>query len=206
METVRSPKRRLELVLHGTRSMETSLIDNAVKALQMTVGLPQLIFQAVCLNFPAHYALGFLQPPYWFKVVECGRCQKITTTRPSVRLLSRQCAILNLSRPYRPPRPVTEAALLSYICRWFSHLTGQTYGPPRPLTGIALLSYICWWFSHLTGHTYGPPRPVTGIALICICRWCSYLTGSTDLHHLMRGKLCFFIRKSCSYFTGNTSL
>jgi hypothetical protein len=37
MEAVRSPKRRFELVLHGTKSTETSLTDTAVKALQRTV-------------------------------------------------------------------------------------------------------------------------------------------------------------------------
>jgi hypothetical protein len=31
---------------------------------------------------------------------------------PSVSRLSRQCAILNISKPYRPPRPVTGIALL----------------------------------------------------------------------------------------------
>jgi hypothetical protein len=33
METVRSPKRRLKLVLHGTNSIRTSLVDTAVTAL-----------------------------------------------------------------------------------------------------------------------------------------------------------------------------
>jgi hypothetical protein len=34
---------------------------------------------------------------------ECGWCVRLT----SMSRLSRQCAILNISQPYRPPRPVT---------------------------------------------------------------------------------------------------
>jgi hypothetical protein len=37
METVRFSKCRVDLVLHGTKSMKTSLIDIAVKTLQKTV-------------------------------------------------------------------------------------------------------------------------------------------------------------------------
>jgi hypothetical protein len=37
METMLSPKRMVELVLHGTKSMKTYLIDTAVITLQKTV-------------------------------------------------------------------------------------------------------------------------------------------------------------------------
>jgi hypothetical protein len=37
METIRSPKRRFELKLHGTKSQKASIIDTTMKAFQRTV-------------------------------------------------------------------------------------------------------------------------------------------------------------------------
>jgi hypothetical protein len=47
-------------------------------------------------------------------MVKHGRCVGLTTLPPYVSRLSRQCRILNISQPYRPPRPVTGIALLSF--------------------------------------------------------------------------------------------
>jgi hypothetical protein len=44
--------------------------------------------------------------------LKCGRWVGLSTLPPSVSRLSRQCGILNISQPYRPPRLFTRIALL----------------------------------------------------------------------------------------------
>jgi hypothetical protein len=60
-------------------------------------------------------ALGLTQPLTEMKGVESGRRGGLTPTPPSVSPLSGQCGILNISQPYRPPRPEMGIAVLFYM-------------------------------------------------------------------------------------------
>jgi hypothetical protein len=74
------------------------------------------------LNIPnPSSCLGFTQPltemstisrkAMFLRTRGCRRV-RMTTPPPSVSRMCRQCGILNMSQPYRPPRPVTGIALL----------------------------------------------------------------------------------------------
>jgi hypothetical protein len=59
--------------------------------------------------------------------VKRGRRVRQTTQPPSESRLARQCGIIDMSQPYRPPRPVTGIALLVSV---FHDMTHFEFGSP----------------------------------------------------------------------------
>jgi hypothetical protein len=87
----------------------------------------------------------------------------------SVSRLSRHCGILNISQHYRPPRTVTEIALLygDEVCfLWGTNWTVSiaTSSQYFQLT-VSRLSRQCEILN--ISQPYRPPRSVTGITLFC---------------------------------------
>jgi hypothetical protein len=55
------------------------------------------------------------------------RCVRMRNLAPSVNRLSRQCGILNILQPYRPPRSVTGIALLFFFALLEIHTEYRGY-------------------------------------------------------------------------------
>jgi hypothetical protein len=84
-------------------------------------------------------------------------CARLRPSPPFVSLLSRQCRILNISQPDRPPLPVTGIALLFYV--------GDVRISKDAHTWTSTACYGDMFLPHRK-HAYEPPRPVTVVALL----------------------------------------
>jgi hypothetical protein len=82
-----------------------------------------------------------------FKGVERGRCIGLTNLSPSVSRFSRQCGILNISRTYRPSRPVTGIVSLCFVLLLLSSPYHQCLPFPHSVDSeerVYILDALSW--------------------------------------------------------------
>jgi hypothetical protein len=79
------------------------------------VSSPDDIIEFIFFNLPNPGVYSTSKRNGYQGVKLCRRI-RLTTSTPSGTPLSWQYGILNISQPYRPPRPVTGMALLFYFC------------------------------------------------------------------------------------------
>jgi hypothetical protein len=131
--------------------------------------------------------------------VERGQWVELTTLKPSVSRLSRQCGILNILQPYRPPRPVTGIALLYYhrVRVPSGAFSGNVHAEQHisPITYGAILLLKCVALSF-------PPVP-SHLRSYVMLSGLSYIDLYTHIQKIMSRYSTVHHRNSFTYITGN---
>jgi hypothetical protein len=117
---------------------------------------------------------------------------------------------LDISQPWRLPRPVTEIILFCYMYTMLVPQWKHSYWAPRPVTGNVLLFYMWMVLVPHRELSYGATRPVTGIALL-FYMWMMlvpHMKHTTDHHGLLRDAVTLsgYVRsggKSTEYWIGS---
>jgi hypothetical protein len=140
----------------------------------------------------------------------------LATLSPFVSRLSRQCGVLNISQPYRPPRSVTGIDL-HFLCKLCSYLTGNTpmglhvllhfltYMKSIPHRKHSLLRWELYFWHYLMfiphrKHAYWPQRPVTGITSL----FNVYEIHTSQETQPVTARALLLYITLCSYLTANT--
>jgi hypothetical protein len=104
---------------------------------------------------------------------ECGSIMvealRLATLPPSATCMPRQCVILNVSQPYRPPQPLTGIDLLYFTLHYFTLLYFTLYK----------FGYS-FWFLHFWMQDH-----VLYFLLYTVCLWCVHNLYVSKYHSIV---------------------